>query len=95
MFEVLTDPEFDAWLDRLGDVRAQRRIADRLLRVAGNLIGDVKYFQGIGEMRVDYGPGYRLYFVTRRRRVIILLCGGDKRSQKRDIARAVELAREY
>lgn len=58
-------------------------------------MGDVKYLQGIGEMRVDYGPGYRLYFVTRRRRVIILLCGGDKRSQKRDIARAVELAREY
>lgn len=95
MYEVLTDPDFDTWLERLGDIRAQRRIADRLLRVAGGLLGDVKYFQGIGEMRVDHGPGYRIYFVARQRTVIILLCGGDKSSQKRDIARAIELAKEY
>jgi putative addiction module killer protein len=95
VYEVLTDPDFDAWLEALGDLRAQRRIAGRILRVAGGLIGDVKYFQGLGELRVDYGPGYRIYFVTRRRTVIILLCGGDKSTQKRDIARALELAREY
>ena len=74
VYEVLTDAEFDVWLDGLADIRAQRRIADRLLRVAGGLLGDVKYFHGIGEMRVDYGPGYRLYFITRKRTIIILLC---------------------
>lgn len=94
-YEVLTDAEFDVWLEGLADIRAQRRIADRLLRVAGGLLGDVKYFHGIGEMRVDYGPGYRLYFITRKRTIIILLCGGDKSSQKRDIARAMDLAKEY
>ena len=86
MFEVLTDPDFDSWLERLGDIRAQRRIADRLTRIAGGLLGDVKYFQGIGEIKVNYRPGYRLHFITRRRTVVVLLCGGDKASQKRDIA---------
>ena len=95
MLEVLASPEFETWLDRLGDIRAQRRISDRLLRVAGGLMGDVKYFDGIGELRVDYGPGYRLYFVRRGQRVVVLLCGGDKASQARDIAKARVLAKEY
>jgi putative addiction module killer protein len=58
------------------------------------LIGDAKHFDGIGELRIDYGPGYRIYFVQRGRAIVILLCGGDKSSQKRDIAKAKKLAKE-
>lgn len=58
------------------------------------LLGDVKFFGGIGELRVDHGPGYRVYFVRRGRLVILLLCGGDKSSQRKDIERAVEMAKE-
>lgn len=57
-------------------------------------MGDVKYFDGIGEFRIDYGPGYRIYFVKRGERVVILLSGGDKSSQDRDIQKAKRLARE-
>ena len=56
------------------------------------MVGDAKYFDGIGELRIDYGPGYRIYFVRRGDTVIILLCGGDKGSQKRDIKRAKAIA---
>ncbi len=57
-------------------------------------MGDVKYFDGIGELRIDYGPSYRIYFAKRGQTIILLLCGGDKRSQKRDIKRAVSMAQE-
>jgi len=57
-------------------------------------MGDVKYFDGLGEIRIDYGPGYRLYFVKRGNTVVILLCGGDKDSQRRDINMAKNLAKE-
>jgi putative addiction module killer protein len=59
----------------------------------GNL-GDAKFFDGIGELRIDYGPGYRIYFVKRGNMVVILLCGGDKTTQRRDIKQAIETARE-
>jgi putative addiction module killer protein len=57
-------------------------------------VGDAKFFDGIGELRIDYGPGYRLYFVQRGNTVIVLLCGGDKRRQDRDIKRAIDMAKE-
>jgi putative addiction module killer protein len=57
-------------------------------------MGDAKFFDGIGEMRIDYGPGYRLYFTRRGDVLVILLCGGDKRSQRRDIKRAKAMAKE-
>ena len=57
-------------------------------------MGDVKYFDGLGELRIDYGPGYRVYFVQRGRIVIFLLCGGDKSTQSRDITRAKSMAQE-
>ena len=58
-------------------------------------LGDVKFFDGIGELHIDYGPGYRLYFQQRGKVLIILLCGGDKSSQARDIRKARQLAKEY
>lgn len=57
-------------------------------------MGDVKYFDGIGELRLDFEPGYRLYFVKRGNEVIILLCGGDKSGQDRDIKKAIQMAKE-
>lgn len=66
----------------------------RLVRLEAGLVGDAKFFDGIGELRIDHGPGYRVYFVKRGTRLVILLCGGDKSSQDRDIARAKKLAED-
>jgi putative addiction module killer protein len=81
-------------LKGLADRRAVRRIAQRIARVQAGLLGDAKFFDGIGELRIDYGPGYRVYFVRRGTLVIILLCGGDKSSQNRDIKKAIAMAKE-
>ena len=71
------------------------RITTRIRRLSLGNPGDVKPVgSGVSEMRIDYGPGYRVYFVRRGNTVVILLCGGDKRTQDRDIARALELAQE-
>lgn len=86
---------FDKWLRKLRDGRARARIAQRLDRVAetGNL-GDHRFVgDGVFEFRIDYGPGYRLYFVRRGIALVILICGGDKDSQVRDIEVAKALAR--
>jgi len=69
-------------------------VARRIVRVQSGLMGDDKVFDGIGELRIDYGPGYRVYFVQRKQVLIVLLCGGDKGSQARDIARARAMAKE-
>ena len=75
--------------------RGARRITVRIRRLSLGNPGDVKPVgSGVSEMRIDYGPGYRLYFVRRGDTVVVLLCGGDKRHQDRDIARALELAQE-
>jgi len=93
MFEVRQTGLFAAWLDGLADRRAAERIAQRIVRVQSGLLGDVKPVGGgVSELRVDHGPGYRVYFVQRGRILIILLCGGDKRSQPRDIEAAKALA---
>jgi putative addiction module killer protein len=94
MFEVRQTLEFEKWLKGLADPRAAKRIAQRIVRVQAGLLGDVKFFDAIGELRIDYGPGYRVYFVRRGRVVVILLCGGDKSSQKRDIRKAIAMAKE-
>lgn len=86
--------EFRDWLKGLNDMRAAERIAIRVARIQSGLMGDVKFFDGIGELRIDHGPGYRLYFVKRGSALVILLCGGDKSSQKRDIRKAIEMAKE-
>jgi putative addiction module killer protein len=95
MIEIRQTTVFRAWLDGSTDHRAAERIAQRIVRLEAGLMGDVKPVgEGLSELRVDYGPGYRVYFVRRASIVIILLCGGDKRSQRRDIARARALAEE-
>jgi putative addiction module killer protein len=70
-------------------------VAQRIVRMQSGLLGDAKFFGGIGELRIDYGPGYRLYFVQRGKVLVILLCGGDKGCQTRDIRKARQLAKEY
>lgn len=81
---------------KLRDVQAQARIAARIDRLALGLAGDVKALRlGVSELGIDHGPGYRVYFARSGRTVILLLCGGDKRSQARDIERAVGYWQEY
>ena len=95
MFEIRTTAVFDAWIDALRDQKAVERIARRILRFRAGLLGDVKPVgDGVMEMRVDHGPGYRVYYIRSGSQVIILLCGGDKRNQERDIAAAKRLANE-
>ena len=93
MHTVRQTQEFQAWLDHLSDKRAQVRIAARIrLAELGNL-GDWQPLGGnVSELRVDIGPGYRLYFMRRGKAGIILLLGGDKSTQKRDIKRAQSIA---
>lgn len=87
--------DFDHWLRRLADERAKARIASRTERLRQGNPGDCKSLSGgVWEMRVDYGPGYRVYFKYRGPDIAILLCGGDKRTQRRDIERAQELAEQ-
>lgn len=95
MIEVRQTETFRAWLDGLRDDNARVRIGIRIQRLERGNPGDVKRVgNGVSEMRIDYGPGYRMYFVQRGKTVVILLCGGDKRSQARDIARAIEMAQK-
>jgi len=95
MIEVRQTREFARWLHTLRDRRAREKIAIRLARIeaTGNL-GDYKRIDEIAELRIAYGPGYRLYFTFRGDVLIILLCGGDKKSQQRDIRRAIKIAEE-
>ena len=95
MVEVRQTLIFREWLDGLTDKQAAARIAQRIVRLQVGLLGDAKSVGGgVMELRVDTGPGYRVYFVTRGCVLIVLLCGGDKKSQKRDIERAKTLAGE-
>lgn len=96
MFEIHQSDTFQGWLSGLKDRRAVARIQARLDRAAGGNLGDVKPVrEGISEMRIDYGPGYRLYFIPCRGRVIVLLAGGDKRTQDADIERAINIAKDW
>jgi len=85
---------FARWLDRLRDIRARARVQARIERLAAGHAGDVRPVgEGVSELRIDYGPGYRVYFTKRGREVVILLAGGDKSTQTRDIKSALRLAR--
>ncbi|ALD77771.1 putative toxin [Citrobacter portucalensis] len=92
--EILQTMVFQRWEHNLRDRRAKTLIATRLFRLANGLAGDVKPVgEGVSEMRISYGPGYRIYFKQQGCRIIILLCGGDKSSQANDITLAKMLAR--
>lgn len=95
MFTIRETLEFSNWLDQLRDQRAKARIAERVGRLAAGNPGDVKSVgEGVSELRIDYGPGYRVYFVREGSVVYVLLCGGDKSTQERDIRLAKTLAKE-
>lgn len=95
MVEVRQTGIFSAWLAGLRDRRTRDRILARIDRLSIGNPGNVKPVgEGVSEMRIDYGPGYRLYFVQRGKTVVILLCGGDKSTQAADIKRAIQMAQE-
>jgi putative addiction module killer protein len=94
-YQLVETNEFARWLGSLRDIRAVAKIVDRLKRASNGNFGDHKSVKGgVLEMRVDYGPGYRVYFFRRGKELVILLCGGDKRSQDDDVARAKRLKEE-
>jgi putative addiction module killer protein len=96
MIEILRSDEFDVWLVGLRDDRARARIQARILRLSLGNPGDVKPVgEGISEMRIDHGPGYRVYFRQRGQVLILLLCGGDKSTQDKDIKAAKLIAARW
>jgi len=87
---------FDDWLTQLADARVQAKIATRINRLAAGNFGDCKSLrQGLFELRIDSGPGYRVYYAMIGRECVLLLCGGDKRKQSSDIERASEFLKDY
>jgi putative addiction module killer protein len=95
VYSVLKTVVFDRWLAKLRDERAKARITARIKSAELGNLGDISSVgEGVSEMRIHYGPGYRVYFTLRGRELIILLIGGDKSSQRRDIEKAKTLAIE-
>ena len=96
MIEIKQTETFRKWRAKLKDERIRALIASRLDRLAFGLAGDVEPIgQGISELRIHHGPGYRVYFQKRGDTIVVLLCGGDKGSQARDIKIAKQLAAEW
>jgi putative addiction module killer protein len=96
MTEIRRTAIFLKWLRDLRDVRARARIQIRIDRLSLGNPGDAAPVgEGVSEMRIDYGPGYRVYFARRGNALVVLLCGGDKKTQNEDIARAKTLAKEW
>ena len=95
MIEVRKTEVFVQWLDGLRDIQARARVQARIERLANGNPGDVEPVgAGVSELRIDYGPGYRVYFKRRGRELIILLAGGDKSTQAKDIKAALRYARD-
>ena len=94
MLEIRKTETYAKWLDGLHDLHARARVQVRVERLAAGNPGDVRPVgEGVSELRIDYGPGYRVYYTKRGRKVLILLAGGDKRTQATDIKTALRLAR--
>lgn len=95
MIEIHQTEVFADWLRSLRDKQGQKRIVQRLVRLEAGLLGDTKGVGGgVSELRINYGPGYRVYFTRRGNALVILICGGDKSSQARDIAKAQQMVKE-
>jgi putative addiction module killer protein len=93
--QIVQSDVFTVWLDNVKNERAAARIVTRIRRMEIGNAGDVRSVgEGVSEIRIDYGPGYRVYFTRRGRTLVILLCGGDKKSQRKDIALAKRMAKE-
>lgn len=96
MLEVVKSATFDKWLSALRDRRARAKVQVRITRLALGNPGDVKPVgAGISELRIDYGPGYRVYFMQRGPVLVVLLCGGEKRTQAADIKLAQAIAKDW
>jgi putative addiction module killer protein len=96
MYQLIRSSVFEAWLTKLADHRAKARIVARLTSAGLGNLGDCRSVgEGVSEMRIDSGPGYRLYFIRAGQRLIVLLCAGDKSTQRRDIERAKRMAKEW
>lgn len=96
MTEILTTADYEKWIKKLKDARARFLIASRIDRLAFGHLGDVEPVgEGVSELRVHCGPGYRVYFKLRGEELIILLCGGDKSTQQKDIRTAKRLAKKW
>jgi putative addiction module killer protein len=94
-FEIIQTEYFESWFLKLCDEQAQARINVRIRRLSLGNPGDVKPVgSGVSELRIDHGPGYRIYYMQRDQTIIILLCGGDKKSQPGDIQTAIEIAEQ-
>ncbi len=93
MIEIRKTEVFTKWIDGLSDIRARARILVRIERLSAGNPGDVKPVgENITEMRIDYGSGYRVYYKKTGRTIVVILAGGDKRTQKKDIKKAQQLA---
>ena len=96
MVDVVRSSTFDRWLGKLKDRRAAARVLIRINRLAAGNPGDVRPVGGgISELRIDYGPGYRVYYLREGDRLVLLLCGGDKSTQRADIATAYDIAEQW
>ncbi|ABA56974.1 type II toxin-antitoxin system RelE/ParE family toxin [Nitrosococcus oceani] len=96
MIEVVKSETFNCWLKKLRDRRAAVRISARIDRLAFGNPGNVQPIgEGLSEMRIDYGPGYRVYYMQQGKVLVLILCGGDKRTQQEDIAKAKRIAEEW
>ncbi len=96
MYTVIRSETFDKWLAQLQDVKGKARIVAHIRSAEQGNLGDVKPVgEGISEMRIHFGPGYRVYFMQKERQLILLLVGGDKSSQSRDIKKAKALAEMF
>ena len=94
VYEVLKSRTFDAWLRALRDRSAKAKIEVRIRRLSLGNPGQFRALKnGINELKIDHGPGYRVYYTFKGKTLVLLLCGGDKSTQKRDIRRAIEMAR--
>ena len=89
---IKKSPAFIDWLNRIADIQAKARVRNRIRNAENSNFGDHHFLRdGVSEMRIDYGPGYRIYYAQEGAAVFLLLAGGDKRTQNRDIARAVSI----